>query len=258
MLNYLWTAMLIIGVVVGAFTGNMQNISNAVVTSAQEAVDLCITMLGIMVMWTGVMKIAEKSGLLEKMTSKFRPVIRFLFPNIPDQHPAGEYIATNCVANILGLGWAATPAGLKAMTELKKLNEERCAVAQNDETAPAGEKRPRQAGNARALAGNTQALAGNAQALAGNARGDGGRKKMCKADGNDRRHCGASVASNEMCTFLILNISSLQLIPVSIIAYRSQYGSANPTAIVGPAILATLVSTVVAVVFIKLKDRRRV
>ena len=95
MLNYLWTAMLLIGVIVGAATGNMQNISNAVVTSAQEAVDLCITMLGIMVMWTGVMKIAEKSGLLEKMTVKLRPAIRFLFPNIPDKHPAGEYIATN-------------------------------------------------------------------------------------------------------------------------------------------------------------------
>lgn len=203
MLNYLWTAMLLIGVVVGAATGNMQNISNAVVTSAQEAVDLCITMLGIMVMWTGVMKIAEKSGLLEKMTAKLRPVIRFLFPNIPDKHPAGEYIATNCVANILGLGWAATPAGLKAMTELAKLNEQRCAA-----------------------------------------------RKTTK-------HCGPHVASNEMCTFLILNISSLQLIPVSIIAYRSQYGSANPTAIVGPAILATLVSTIVAIVFIKLMDGKR-
>lgn len=203
MLNYLWTAMLLIGVVVGAATGNMQNISNAVVTSAQEAVDLCITMLGIMVMWTGVMKIAERSGLLEKMTAKLRPVIRFLFPNIPDRHPAGEYIATNCVANILGLGWAATPAGLKAMTELAKLNEERCAA-----------------------------------------------QKTAK-------HCGPHVASNEMCTFLILNISSLQLIPVSIIAYRSQYGSANPTAIVGPAILATLVSTLVAVVFIKIMDGKR-
>lgn len=228
MLNYLWTAMLLIGVIVGAATGNMQNISNAVVTSAQEAVDLCITMLGIMVMWTGVMKIAEKSGLLEKMTVKLRPAIRFLFPNIPDKHPAGEYIATNCVANILGLGWAATPAGLKAMTELKKLNEERCAALDtgDHENGISGVKASTPFGHKRKLKQN-------------------------------QKNCGPHIASNEMCTFLILNISSLQLIPVSIIAYRSQYGSPNPTAIVGPAILATLVSTVVAILFIKIKDRKR-
>ena len=234
MLNYLWTAMLLIGVIVGAVTGNIQNISNAVVTSAQEAVDLCITMLGIMVMWTGVMKIAEKSGLLEKMTVKLRPAIRFLFPNIPDKHPAGEYISTNCVANILGLGWAATPAGLKAMTELKKLNEERCAAAAGGLAAGGV------AEDSRAVAGQTAA----------------GSRKKTAVSARGQKHCGPHVASNEMCTFLILNISSLQLIPVSIIAYRSQYGSANPTAIVGPAILATLVSTVVAVVFIKIKDRK--
>ena len=112
MLNYLWTVMLVIGIIVGAATGNMQNISNAVVTSAQEAVELCITMLGIMVMWTGVMKIAQRAGLLDRLSHLFRPVIHFLFPNLPQDHPAGEYISTNCVANILGLGWAATPAAV--------------------------------------------------------------------------------------------------------------------------------------------------
>lgn len=197
MLNYLWTGMLVAGIIIGAVTGNMQEISSAVVTSAQDAVDLCITMLGIMAVWTGVMKIAQRAGLLQKLSRLLRPAIRFLFPNLPKDHPAGEYISTNCVANILGLGWAATPAGLKAMTELEKLEEER------------------------------------------------------------RASVNTGVASNEMCTFLILNISSLQLIPVSIIAYRSQYGSADPTSIVGPAILATAVSTAVAVVYCKLKDRKR-
>lgn len=202
MLNYLWTAMLVLGILVGIATGNMQNISNAVVSSAQEAVELCITMLGIMVMWTGVMKIAQRAGLLEGLSRLLRPAIRFLFPGLPKDHPAGEYISTNCVANILGLGWAATPAGLKAMTELEKLEEERRA-----------------------------------------------------APGPLARRPGT--ASNEMCTFLILNISSLQLIPVSVIAYRSQYGSENPAGIVGPAILATAVSTLTAVIYCKWKDRKQ-
>ncbi len=203
MLNYLWTAMLILGIVVGALTGNMEAISNAVVTSAQDAVDLCITMLGIMTVWTGIIKIAEKSGLLEKLTQILEPVIGFLFPNMPKAHPAKGYISTNCVANILGLGWAATPAGLKAMEELENLEEDR------------------RAGRA-----------------AGPARKRG-------------------IASNEMCTFLIINISSLQLIPVNVIAYRSQYGSVNPAAIVGAGIVATAVSTGVAIVFCKMMDRGR-
>ena len=237
MLNYLWTVMLVIGIIVGAATGNMQNISNAVVTSAQEAVELCITMLGIMVMWTGVMKIAQRAGLLDRLSHLFRPVIHFLFPNLPQDHPAGEYISTNCVANILGLGWAATPAGLKAMTELSKLEEER----RHEEAARPEDERRREA------AGQPEAKT---------RRRAGGYTRNMRLSGAVKAQ-KPGTASNEMCTFLILNISSLQLIPVSIIAYRSQYGSADPTAIVGPAILATAVSTAVAVVYCKLKDRRK-
>ena len=84
-------------------------------------------MLGIMSFWCGILKIGERAGLIEALTEKMRPVIRFLFPNLPDGHPAGRYIATNMIANMLGLGWAATPAGLKAMEELGKLEEERRA-----------------------------------------------------------------------------------------------------------------------------------
>lgn len=237
MLNYLWTVMLVIGIIVGAATGNMQNISNAVVTSAQEAVELCITMLGIMVMWTGVMKIAQRAGLLDRLSHLFRPVIHFLFPNLPQDHPAGEYISTNCVANILGLGWAATPAGLKAMTELSKLEEER----RHEEAARPEDERRREAAS---------------QPEAKMRRRAGGHTRNMRLSGAVKAQ-KPGTASNEMCTFLILNISSLQLIPVSIIAYRSQYGSADPTAIVGPAIVATAVSTAVAVVYCKLKDRRK-
>ena len=149
-MNYLWGAMIAIGVIFGAFHGGFGTISAAAVDAAKEAVDLAITMAGVIAMWTGLMEIAQETGL----------------------------------------GWAATPAGLEAMQELELLS---------------GEKQ--------------------------------------------------GVASMEMCTFLVLNISSLQLIPVNMIAYRSQYGSVSPTAIVGPGILATCVSTFVAVILCRFMYR---
>ena len=206
MLNYLWAGMIIVGVVYAAFTGRMPDITNAALDSSKEAIALCITMMGVMSFWVGLMEIADKAGIVKSLSWKMRPLIRFLFPDMPKGHPAEEHITTNIIANVLGLGWAATPAGLKAMDELGKLEEER-------------------------------------------------RRGILP--GPVRRR---GTASNEMCTFLILNISSLQLIPVNVIAYRSQYGSVNPTAIVGPWILATAVSTGVAVVFCKVMDckKRRV
>lgn len=189
MLNYLWGFMIIIGIVYGTLTGRIDEITNAALESSKEAVTLCITMMGVMSFWVGLMKIAEKGGLIQSMTRKLSPVIRFLFPNLPKNHEANEHIATNMIANILGLGWAATPAGLRAMESLSKLNKD------------------------------------------------------------------SKIASKEMCTFLIVNISSLQLIPVNIIAYRSQYGSVNPAIIVGPAILATTISTLAGIIFAKVMDR---
>ncbi len=194
MLNLLWACMILIGIIYGAFQGNLGAVTDAAVKSAQEAVTLCLTMAGVMAFWVGLMKIAEKGGLLQSAAGKLRPFLRFLFPDIPKGHPANQAIAVNCIANIFGLGWAATPAGLDAMKEMQTLNTD----------TP-------------------------------------GR------------------ASNAMCTFLVLNISSLQLIPVNIIAYRSQYGSVNPTSIVGMAIVATAVSTGVGILFSRimcLTDRR--
>lgn len=202
-MNYLWAAMIIIGVVYGAFTGRMMDVTNAALDSAKDAVTLCITMLGVMSFWTGLMEIASRAGIIEMASRKMKPLIRYLFPGIPEGHPASEHITTNFIANFLGLGWAATPAGLRAMEALEKLEEERRL----------------------------------------------GRVGRCKA-------VPKGMANKEMCNFLILNISSLQLIPVNVIAYRSQYGSVNPTAIVGPAIVATMVSTVVAVVICKVVDRK--
>lgn len=197
MLNYIWAFMIMVGVIYAACTGRMSDVTNGALDSAGEAVSLCITMAGVMSLWMGLMEIAKKAGLITKMTKGISPFLDFMFPGIPKEHEARGYIATNIIANIMGLGWACTPAGLKAMEELSKLETERGNYNNPSERA----------------------------------------------------------ASNEMCTFLILNISSLQLIPVNMIAYRSQYGSANPAGIIAPAIVATSISTIVAVIYCKIKDR---
>ena len=125
MLNYLWAFMMLVGVLWGAFHGNLNGVTDGALTSAKDAVMLCITMLGIMSFWSGIMEVGRKSGLIERMSQKMSPILRFLFPRIPVEHPSLEYISTNIIANILGLGWAATPAGLKAMESLKELEEKR-------------------------------------------------------------------------------------------------------------------------------------
>ena len=125
MLNYLWGGMILIAVIYGTVTGNVKEVGNAALDSSKEAVELCITMLGVMALWTGIMQIAEASGLTKKFIKLVRPVLRFLFPDIPEESKANDYIASNLLANILGLGWAATPVGLKAMTELQKIHLDR-------------------------------------------------------------------------------------------------------------------------------------
>lgn len=215
MLNYLWAAMIAIGIIYAAFTGNLEAITNAALDSAGEGISLCITTAGVMALWMGLMEIAGQAGLVAKLTKGIGPVLSFLFPRIPRGHKAREYIATNMIANVLGLGWACTPAGLKAMEELARLEQER---------------------------GNPEYREDALQEEAGAGRGSA-------------RKNGNRTASKEMCTFLILNISSLQLIPVNMIAYRSQYGSTHPAAIIAPSILATLISTIAAVIYCKIKDR---
>lgn len=170
------------GIVTALFTGNMEKVNSAVISSGEEAVSLCVTMLGIVGMWSGIMRIAEKSGLMKKWSDKMAPIMKFLFPGVPHDNPAYGYMCTNIIANIAGLGWAATPPALKAMKELSRLNN------------------------------------------------------------------GSEKPSRDMCTFLIINISSIQLIPVNIIAYRAKYGAENPTSIIVPAFFSTLCSTVTAVI----------
>ena len=122
MLNYIWAFMIILAIAVGAFNGKMGEVSTEALDSSKEAVSLCITMLGVMSMWTGLMGVARGCGLMEKLTRLMNPLIRILFPSVPKGHRANEYIASNMIANILGLGWAATPVGIKAIKELKVIN----------------------------------------------------------------------------------------------------------------------------------------
>lgn len=124
-MNYLWGGMILVGILYGAVTGNLEAVTQAALDSAREAVNLCVVMAGVMALWVGIMKIAEKSGLIGQITNKMGPLLNFLFPRIPKNHPCRQYIASNMIANILGLGWAATPAGLKAMEELGNLEENR-------------------------------------------------------------------------------------------------------------------------------------
>lgn len=191
MLNYLWGSMIIFSMFMAFFSGNMQQLTQSMLDSSQSAVQICISTCGTLAMWMGVMRIAENANLIDALARRMTPVLNFLFPDIPQDHPARKYIATNIIANFLGLGWAATPPGLKAMTHLQQLNK----------------THPR-------------------------------------------------TATHAMCMFLIINISSVQLVSINMIAYRSAYGSANPTEIVAPSIIATTISTIVAVIFAKCMYRR--
>ena len=115
MLNWLWGFMIIIGIVYALITGNIESVTQGAFDSAKEAVTLCITMFGIMAFWCGLMEIAEKSGLIDRCRYRIEPLIKWLFPGVPSESKAFGYIVTNMISNFLGLGWAATPAGIKAL-----------------------------------------------------------------------------------------------------------------------------------------------
>ncbi|MCI8659779.1 MAG: nucleoside recognition protein [Lachnospiraceae bacterium] len=191
MLNYLWGFMILAGMLWGASNDSLEAVTQELLDSAAGAVSLGIVMVGIMSFWCGILEIGKRAGLIDWLAEKLGPVLTFLFPDLEKDHPARLPIAVNMVANMLGLGMAATPAGLEAMRLL-----------QQDETLSVNK----------------------------------------------------NTASNAMCTFLIINISSLQLVPISMIAYRSQYGSENPARILGPALFATACSTLAAVIFCKLME----
>ncbi|MFQ6613158.1 MAG: nucleoside recognition domain-containing protein [Fidelibacterota bacterium] len=122
MLNYIWFGMMAVGVIAGAITGRIDEVTEAAISMAKTAVEISIGLIGIMALWLGVMKIAEESGLIRGIARLLRPITIRLFPDVPPDHPAIGSIVLNMAANILGLGNAATPLGLKAMEELQELN----------------------------------------------------------------------------------------------------------------------------------------
>ena len=191
MMNYLWGGMLLLGVIYGAFAGTLDGVTEAIINSAKEAVNLVIAIAGITAFWTGIMEIAEQTGLVEKLARRIQPLLRFLFPELKNQEKANYYISLNFLSNFLGLSHASTSSGLLAFQELDRLNGY------------------------------------------------------------------STIASKSMCTFLIINVSSLQLLPINMIAYRAQYGSPNPAAIVGPAIFATGMSTLAAVIFCRIMNGKK-
>ncbi len=125
MLNYIWFAMMLIGVIVGSFTGQIDAVTKAAISMAKTAVEIAISLIGIMALWLGIMKIAEEAGLVQLIARAIRPLTVRLFPDVPVDHPAIGSIVLNMAANILGLGNAATPLGLKAMEELQELNPQK-------------------------------------------------------------------------------------------------------------------------------------
>ncbi|WP_404452893.1 spore maturation protein [Virgibacillus necropolis] len=181
MVNIIWACMAMIGIIYAMFNGTMEEVNKALFESANSAVTLSIGLISVLVFWLGMMKVAEAAGILKFLIRLFRPVVEKLFPDIPRDHPAMGYILSNIVANIFGLGNAATPMGIKAMEQMKVLS-------------------------------------------------------------------GTDTASRSMITFLAINTSSLTLIPTTVIAIRMQYGSVSPTEIVGTTIIATIISTLSALI----------
>jgi spore maturation protein A len=188
MLNYIWFGMMAISVVAGIFTGNIEAVTEAAINMAKVAVEISIGLIGIMALWLGIMKIAEASGLIKIIARGLRPITVRLFPDVPEDHPAIGSIVLNMAANMLGLGNAATPLGLKAMEELQELNSQK------------------------------------------------------------------DTATNSMVMFLAINTSSVQIIvPATVVALMG----ATASQIFLTTILATLASTITAIIMVKLLEKMK-
>lgn len=190
MVNKIWGFFIISGILYSLFTGNIETINKEILESANTSFELIIKIFSVLALWLGIMKIAEVSGLLSKLSHKLTPILSFLFPELPKNHPSLSLIASNVIANMAGLGSAATPFGLKAMTSLQEVNKQK------------------------------------------------------------------DTASRSMITFLVLNTSGVTIIPTTIISMRIMYGSANPTEIVLPCILATICSTIAGLTMDRFLARR--
>ena len=130
-MNYIWFFIIIKSIISAIYTGKIDAVTNAIITGAQKSIEVALYLAGIMAFWLGIMKIAEKSGLVSKIAKLLTPIAKKLFPNVPENNPAIGDIAMNFTANAFGLANAATPIGIKAMTELQKLNNDK-ETATND------------------------------------------------------------------------------------------------------------------------------
>lgn len=190
MLNYIWLGLVVSAVLIAGVTGNLKPVADRALEMSKFAVlDTALPLVGIMALWLGIMRLAERAGLVALLARALRPLLRRLFPDVPPEHPAMGSMVMNMAANMLGLGNAATPLGLRAMKDLETLNP----------------------------------------------------------------HPGT--ATNAMCTFLAINTSSIQLIPVTAIAILAANKSTNPTAIVGTTIMATSIAATSAVLMAKLLEK---
>jgi len=186
MINKIWFSFIFVGITYGFISGNISAVNEEIITSAKKSLDIFISIFPVIVLWLGIMTIASDSGLLNKISNILYPILGKIFKDIPKNHESLGYISSNIAANILGLGSAATPFGLKAMKSLQELND-------NKDTA-----------------------------------------------------------SHSMITFLLLNTSGLTLVPTTVISIRMLYKSINPTSIITSTILATLISTISAIILDKI------
>ena len=186
MLNIVWPMFIIISFIFAIFSGKLSELNSSIFTSTEEAVKLCISLLGTICLWNGIMQIADKTTIINKLTSFLKPIMEFLFPDVEPDSEVHKAISMNIIANILGLGNAATPLGLKAMKSLQKENKDK------------------------------------------------------------------KVLSNSMATLIVLNTTSIQIIPTTVIAIRNSLDSSNPTAIIFPVWIATICAAVTGIFFTKL------
>lgn len=188
-MGYIWVFLIVVSVIVGIINGRIQEVTQAVVDNAKLAVEISISLIGVMAFWLGLVKLAEKSGIIKLISKLVQPITDFLFPEIPRGHSALGNIAMNVSANALGVTNAATPVGIKAMQEMQELNDKK------------------------------------------------------------------DTATNPMCTFLAINTAGFQIVPASVIAVLVASGATNPTEIVAPTILVTLIGTIVAIISVKILQR---
>lgn len=186
MLNILWPIFIILSVIYALIFGKLEEINNGIFESLADAVELSITFLGTICLWNGIMEICKKTTLIDKLTKILKPFINFLFPELKKNKVAKQEISMNMIANILGLGNAATPLGLKAMQTMQKENK-------NKDTL-----------------------------------------------------------TNSMMMFIVINTASIQLIPTNVIAIRTSLNSNNPTSIIVPVWIATIIAAAIGIFFTKI------